>query len=502
MTRALSILGSLLAAVSALGCNDSVTPAADYTLSPTPATLTIVQGTTGSTTVEIRRTNFTGAVTLSLGGAPVGVVRSFNPSATTGTSATLMVGVGATVAPGVYHLTVDGTAAGGDRSSPLTVVVNASGVSDGVTIVGAGANHSCALKAPGQAYCWGFNAWGQLGEGTTTQRLVPTPVAGGLAFAALSVGANFACGVTSSGVVYCWGDNRYGELGDGTTTNRLVPTPVAGGLTFTGVSAGDSHTCGVTREGAGYCWGLNSRGQLGIGSNTGPEQCIFAGLTLDTLPCSHTPVAVVGALRFAVVSVGYSTHTCGITTSSTAYCWGGNSKGELGDSTTTYRPVPTPVVGGLAFTEVSPGLWWTCGVTTSGAAYCWGVNGWGELGDGTTTQRLVPTPVAARLTFMAVSSSDSHSCGVTTNAVAYCWGGNWHGQLGDGTTTDRYVPTAVGGGLGFIVVNAGESIPAGGHTCGVTTTGAAYCWGWNEHGELGDGTNTNSSVPVKVAGQP
>ncbi len=460
-------------------------PAPDYSLSLTPAALTIVKGENGNATVTITRTNFTGAVTLSLAGAPTGVTGAFTPAAPTGTSATLTVSVSYLATPGVYSLTVNGTASVGNRSTPLALTVSASGISD-IATVDAGASHSCALRASGQAYCWGYNGNGRLGDGTTTRRLVPTPVAGGLTFASLSAGAVHTCGVETSGAAYCWGYNGDGELGDGTTTQQLVPNAVAGGLTFASVNAGagqslnTAYSCGVTSSGAAYCWGTNFYGQLGDGTTT--QRLV--------------PTSVAGGLTFATLSVG-SYHTCGVTTSGAAYCWGYNLDGELGDNTTTSRPVPTAVAGGLTFASVTAGDFHTCAVTTSGAAYCWGAGGY--IGDGTTTRRLVPTAVAGGLTYASVDAArtgftDAYSCGVTTSGAAYCWGYNGNGQLGDGTTTQRLVPDAVAGGLTFAGVGAG-----GVHTCGVTTSGAAYCWGSNGNGELGDGTTTQRLVPMPVA---
>src|SRR5439155_1164303 len=269
--------------------------------------LTIVQGANGTTTVTITRTSFTDAVTLSLGNAPAGVTGSFNPAAPTGTSSTLTVSVGMAVAPGVYNLTVNGTGSPGNRSTPLTLTVSAKG--SGVT-VDAGGYHSCALMA-GQAFCWGNNR-GQVGDGTTPDRFVPTAVAGGLTFAALSAGDGASCGLTPTGAAYCWGFNNSGQLGDGTTTDRLSPTPVAGGLTFAMLSAGGAHTCGVTASSALYCCCFNGNGQ--VGDNTLTQRLV--------------PTAVGGALTFAGVSTGFY-HTCGVTTSGAAYCWGFNGYGQL-----------------------------------------------------------------------------------------------------------------------------------------------------------------------------
>ncbi len=133
--------------------------------------------------------------------------------------------------------------------------------------------YSCALDGSGKAYCWGLNFTGVLGDSTISNRLIPAPVAGGLAFAAVSAGSHHACGLTTNGAAYCWGDNGSGELGDGTTAGRLVPTPVAGGLTYASLSAGYDYTCGVTTSGAAYCSGGPAGngqmyGQLGDGTTT------------------------------------------------------------------------------------------------------------------------------------------------------------------------------------------------------------------------------------------
>jgi alpha-tubulin suppressor-like RCC1 family protein len=166
------------------------------------------------------------------------------------------------------------------RDSSTTPVAVAGGLS--FAALSGGVSHTCGVTTGGVGYCWGLNYWGQLGDGTTTDRTTPVAVAGGLSFAALSAGWGTTCGVTTAGVAYCWGDNSSGGLGNGGTSDRLTPTAVVGGLSFASVSAGGSHTCGVTTGAVGYCWGLNREGQLGGATS---ETC--AGL-----PCSTTPVLV------------------------------------------------------------------------------------------------------------------------------------------------------------------------------------------------------------------
>ncbi len=136
-------------------------------------------------------------------------------------------------------------------------------------------------------------------------------------------------------------------------------------------------------------------------------------------------------------------------------------------------------------------------MTTVGDAYCWGGNNYGRLGDGTFTESDVPVAVVGGLTFQSVTTGSEHSCGVTTAGDAYCWGDGRSGRRGDGADSGDDVPTpmAVAGGLTFQSVTAGQD-----HSCGVTTAGEAYCWGDNRYGVLGDGTDTDSNVPVRVGG--
>ena len=286
-----------------------------------------------------------------------------------------------------------------------------------------------------------------------------------------------------AGAAYCWGIERSLGIGLSDTITHSSPAPVVGGLTFQSVSAA-GHTCGVTTAGVAYCWGSNFQGSLGVGS-------------LDGDSLATAPVPVVGGLSFQSVSGGGS-HACGVTTSGAAYCWGRNSEGQLGATTTetcaagSCSTAPIAVSGGLTFASLSAGSSHTCGLTTGGDTYCWGFNGGGQLGDGTTISRSSPTPVTGGLTFASVSVGEI-TCGVATDGTAYCWGG---GRLGDGSSSMSSSPVAVAGGLTFGSVSAG-----GAHTCGITTSSEAYCWGHNWDGTLGNGGMADGLVPVRVFGQ-
>jgi alpha-tubulin suppressor-like RCC1 family protein len=209
------------------------------------------------------------------------------------------------------------------------------------------------------------------------------------------------------------------------------------------------------------------------------------------------PRAVAGGLVFARISAG-GYHSCGVTVSGTAYCWGENLFGQLGIGTAGGNALtPRVVQEELRFTQISAGGGQTCAVAISGVAYCWGVNYDGQLGDGTNGSRLSPA-VAAKLTltFDRLSAGGYHTCSLTAAGAAYCWGADYSGQLGDGTTAvSRFSPTAVVGGIVFYRISSGYD-----HTCGLTVNGVAYCWGDNSSGQLGNGTTASASVPTPVSG--
>jgi len=239
--------------------------------------------------------------------------------------------------------------------------------------------NTCGVTTADRAFCWGYNGSGALGDGTSTIRLVPAAVKGGLQWRQVAVSGFHTCAVTQANRAYCWGWNNFGQLGNGSTlVYNPTPSAVASPRQFRQISVGGDATCAVTASDLAFCWGHGLYGQLGDG----------------TMKLTRVPRAVAGGLSFTRVSVSFS-HTCGETKSNrAAYCWGNNSNGQLGDGTTTFRLAPVPVAGGLSFAQVSAGHGHTCGKTAGSVGYCWGYNGSGALGDGTTDSSLVPVRVA------------------------------------------------------------------------------------------------------------
>ncbi len=263
----------------------------------------------------------------------------------------------------------------GDRTiAPRATPVHAADGQAFISIV-VGAAHSCGLQSDGDAWCWGSNVHGQVGGGEIASPGIsaPTLVTGAHRWAAISAGWNFTCGVERGGRVYCWGDNASGQLGDGTTTERRSPVAVSGDLTFVAASAGNAHACAVTAQGDAYCWGENSGGQLGDGSRVdrhtpvkvrtslrfvavatgavhtcalatdGEAYCwgrnTYGQLGDGTMTDEAQPARVAGGHAFASLRT-FGSHTCGSTVSGEAFCWGYNLDGQLGDGTRAHRNRP------------------------------------------------------------------------------------------------------------------------------------------------------------------
>jgi alpha-tubulin suppressor-like RCC1 family protein len=267
-----------------------------------------------------------------------------------------------------------GTGAAGNASSP----VDASGLGTGINSVAAGGLHTCVLTSGNAVRCFGRNAEGQLGNGTTTNSNVAVNVTGISGVTAIGTGFTHSCAIAGGGALYCWGDNRYGQLGDGTTTNRSAPvavTSVGGGVQS--VHVGGYHTCAVLGTNEVRCWGQNTYGQLGDGTTVNRA----------------TPVASASVLvGTALSSGGY--HSCARTTAGAAICWGNNSSGQVGDGTQVVRPLPALVerlASGVG--AVATGIYHSCALMSDGGVRCWGENQQGQRGNGNFAFHATPEPV-------------------------------------------------------------------------------------------------------------
>ncbi len=355
-----------------------------------------------------------------------------------------------------------------------------------------GAHHSCAIiGADGEVKCWGFNDRGQLGDRTQTNRKTPvlTQNLGGSAVS-ISSGTYHTCAIISGGTdLRCWGMGLSGQLGDGKEKNRKVPTSVENLLGWNekvvATSLGSGHTCAIISDGRLKCWGSGSSGQLGNGKPRSRN--------------SPTSVINLGGTAVSISLGGY--HSCALLRrSGDVKCWGSNLSGQLGDGSQFQFPQSTPVpvvnLGGPAVAlSTGTGSYHTCAIVSDGDLKCWGNNDDGQLGDGSKTDKNSAVSVVnLGGPAVAVSTGRHHTCAIIGDGDLKCWGANEFGEIGDGTDTNRDTPT--------LVVNLGGKAVAVrcglNHTCAVLSGGEIKCWGSNRYGQIGDGTKTQSLTPVYV----
>lgn len=368
----------------------------------------------------------------------------------------------------------------------------------------------------GELWAWGHGGSGQLGNGDTTTHLLPVEVRNEDDSAPLAGVTQVAtawartCVRLTNGIARCWGNNGNGQLGDGTNQARSLPVEVrnsdnSGQLeNVVSVSMG-SATCAATEGGTARCWGLNSSGEIGDGTTT-----------TRLLPVNVRNSNDSGALSGVEAISAGGNYACAKMAGGTAFCWGNNGQGRLGDGTTSTRLLPVEVrnesnsgpLSGIAEISTGPaslGSAHTCARLTNGTARCWGSNQYGRLGDGTTTNRSLPVAVRNEnnsdllVGIAQISVGENQTCARMNDGTARCWGSNYAGALGDGTTTDRWLPVEVrnednsGPLTGITQISVGY-----GYTCAAISDGTARCWGWNNGGLLGDGTETDRYLPVVV----
>jgi alpha-tubulin suppressor-like RCC1 family protein len=364
---------------------------------------------------------------------------------------------------------------------------------DGVAI-STGDYHTCAILHDGSVSCWGQNNYGQLGDGTASDRNATTQTASlgtDRTAVAITAGDYHTCAILDNGSVSCWGYNDYGQLGDGTLTNGNTPTQTSSlgtDRTAVEISAGRYHTCAILDDGSVSCWGYNGNGRLGDGSTTSRN--------------TPTQTSTLGTDRTAVAISAGGSHTCALLDDGSVSCWGENGWGQHGDGTTTIRNTPTQTSSlGTYRTAVAitAGYYHTCAILDDGSVSCWGRNHVGQLGDGTPTNRNTPTQTASLgtdRTAVAIAVGGPHTCAILDDGSVSCWGYNTHGQLGHGSNYDRNIPiqtSSLGTDRTAIAISAGYA-----HTCAILDDDSVSCWGINDHYQLGDGTTTNRNTPTAI----
>ncbi|MDE3155355.1 MAG: chitobiase/beta-hexosaminidase C-terminal domain-containing protein [Acidobacteriota bacterium] len=350
--------------------------------------------------------------------------------------------------------------------------------------VAAGGVSSYALQSDGTVWAWGDNAWGELGDGTLTNRLTPVQVSGLSDVIAIAAGTSHALAVKSDGTVWAWGKNASGQLGDGTTSTRSVPTQVSSLTGVIAVAAGDTFSLALTSDGTVWAWGDNSAGQLGDGTTT-----------------AHlTPVAIPGLTGVSRIAAG-SQFSLAIeddgTGSGVVWAWGANGYGQLGDGSTVSRASPVQVTGLAGAVAIAGGADFALTVRSDGTLWAWGHNNNGQLGDGSNTDRSTAVQVVLPAGANAVAAGAYHSVVATNDGRVWTSGDNGWEELGDGTTITRAYPQAIAGVTGALMLASGNAAT---DTLALQPDGTVVAWGTNGDGQLGDGTTTGEASPVAVSG--
>lgn len=373
-------------------------------------------------------------------------------------------------------------------SSSTTTPPPGGGDSDGsglIVAVTAGQSLAVSLDDRGDAWAWGYNGSGQLGDGTKIDRTSPVAVRmpNGVSFLQVDAGATHVLALDASGRAWAWGENVSGQLGNGTTEDALQPTEVEmpSGTTFTHVSAGFLYSLALDQDGKAWAWGRNVLGVLGDGTTTD-----------RVVP---TAVALPGDVTLTTIAAG-SAGSFGLDANGDGWAWGDNIGGALGDSTEIDRPAPTRMAmpAGTSFTAIAAGRVHALALDSDGRLWGWGINVFGEVGDGTSVERhrpvAVQVPPGAR--FVAVAAGSDSSLALDASGRAWGWGANYYGQIGDGSSDGRSTPTATDmpDGVTFVGVAAGEEL-----SIAVDGDGGVWTWGYNAYGELGDGTAYDDGRP-------
>jgi len=436
--------------------------AVNYTIQASPPAFTVGTGThSPGTLVTITSPEPTATIRITLNGADP---TTQDPSLPSGT--VLVVGGFVLKArafrSGATNSAI--TAATYTLSSPLSAGV-----------VAAGGSQTLLATPEGLLYAWGLNSSGQLGDGTTSNRLAPILVPTLTGVAAIDGGDSHTVAATYDGRLFAWGSNGSGRLGDGTTTNRSRPIEITALNAVVMVAAGSSHSMALTSGGNVYAWGLGSSGQLGLGSTDSQS----------------VPTLISSLSNVSAIAAGAS-HSLAVTSNGELYAWRANNSSQLGDGTTQTRTSPVLISGISDVVAVAAGSSHTAALTRDGSVYVWGAGSNGQLGLGDTASRTVPTKLTG-LTAIAIAAGNNHNLALRVDAVLVAWGLNTSGQIGDGSTTLRTSPVVVAGPASVTTIATGGS-----HTVAVAPDGAAWTWGAGTSGQLGDGGNTSRSTPASV----
>jgi uncharacterized protein YjdB len=383
------------------------------------------------------------------------------------------------------------------RTAHRTSTATVTAVERRLLVMDAGDEFTCGIANLGRGYCWGLSTDGRtaaspdsscfdVGFGLDPCILPPKRMnRPELDYTTVSAGKKFGCGITSASRLYCWGNDEFGQVGNGSDGAGETPSlaVTVKNERFSTVSAGAEHACALNLSGRAFCWGNDSHGQLGDHHKIN----------------STTPIPVNDSLLvFSTISAG-GRHTCGLSISGTAYCWGDGSRGQLGNGFAGSSDVPVLVSTGLSFIAIATGDSHTCAIDAASSMHCWGADNLGQLGiGGPAAMQLTPVPVGGGGAFTAVAAGDFHTCGIAAGGQVRCWGQSQFGEVGDGNVLLHTVSTPITvAGIQAVAITAGAS-----HTCAMSMIGEALCWGSNRWGALGNEFQAAGRATPQVVARP
>ena len=378
-----------------------------------------------------------------------------------------------------------------------------------------GGSHSAAITTDGRLYTWGFNNFGQLGNTTNNIGYDPEDITNNFVLnpneiiVKVALGRSHSLAITSEGRVFTWGWNIYGQLGNGGTANKDVPTEITSkfslnpGETVIDASLGYVHSIILTSEGRVFTFGSNSYGQLGndLSSNQDEPFNITGSFALE----SNETIVKISAGDY---------HSLALTSNNRIYVWGYNNFGQVGDDSLVNKDIPVDITSSFALsgaeviTVVEGGTYHSGAVTSTGRTFTWGKNNSAQLGNGTTDFKQVPTEITSGFTLNVgeivtdISLGGSHSMAITSEDRLFSWGFNYYGQLGDNSTAFRYSPVGISS---YYTLNDSEGISkfgvGGNHSSFITSNGRLFIWGNNGSGQVGDKSATSYLVPLEIFGE-
>ena len=349
--------------------------------------------------------------------------------------------------------------------------------------IAAGYNHTIGIQTDGSLWAWGRNDYGQVGDGTNTNKNVPTQIGTDTDWKFIAAGDNHTMAIKNNGTLWAWGRNNYGQLGDGTTINKNIPLLVNNDTDWKTISLDTEFTIALKNNGTLWGWGKNYISQLGSSNST---------------LAFYLPTQIGSETNWKTMDTGIQT-TVALKTNNTFWGWGASDNGVFGNgmsSTMANLSIPTQTLPNTDWDKISVGQSTTLALKSDGSLWAWGLNSFGAVGNGTFVNNgtnYVPNHIGTATNWVSISMGRYVSRAINNNGALFCWGYNSNGQVGDGTTTNRNIPTPIGIGTSWLTTSGGQY-----HSVGLITNHTLWAWGDNSYGQLGDGTFTSRLTPTQT----